>query len=234
MHDNGAVHTTTTNAPAAGEPIANGEALRRDAWRRMRPAGPVTLLQGSLEGWDAGAASADGAVDAGAGVLLIIDTAEPGPAALALTALYCGGDASTVTSAGLSDLEWMQRCALVRDEMARLRPLLGDVAALLRGDQALAALISAILQAATRRTPVVIGGVRASIAALCAQRVAATSTSWVHAAIGDDDAAGSLARKRLGLIPWCTVSWSVEGATMQRMARLLVDDLDGVEPGIED
>lgn len=226
LHQNGPVQeqpSPTDAGAAAGDPAG----LRRAAWRRIRPAGPVVTLDSGLSGWDAGSDAASAAIDEGAGALLVIAATPPSTVARAIAALYCGGDASSVIPQLGSDLAWMRTCAGVRDSMALLRPLLGDASALLAHDPGLAAITASVVRAAARRTPVVIVGVTATIAALCAQRVTAASSAWVFAAVGDDDPAAGLARKRLGVTPWCTFDWTPDATTAEQVARLLVEDLDG-------
>lgn len=199
--------------------------LRRGAWQGVRPAGTVERLHLG-EGWDAGVGAVDRAVDAGAGVLLLVDGTQPAAAPRAIAALYSGGDATAVVSGTGSDVEWMQLCSAVRDAMVGLRPHLGDPSALLAPDQRLAAMVAATLQAASRRTPIVIAGALPQIAALAAQRVASQSSAWVFLALDDADASAQVAQRRLGLTPWAALDWPLGDAAAEAIVRALVGDLD--------
>ena len=199
---------------------------RRDAWRAVRPVGTVERLR-LMAGWDGGVTAVDAAVDSGFGVLLLLDAANPGAAARAIAALYGNGDATTVVSGTSTDVEWMQLCSSVRDTMVALRPLLSDPNALLAADDSLAAMVAAILQAAARRTPIVIAGALPHIAAMAAQRVASPSRAWVFSALAPADAAAQIAQQRLALDPWASLAWAPGDAVVESIARALVADLDG-------
>lgn len=201
--------------------------LRRGTWRDIRPSGAVERLH-IVGGWDAGVQSVDRAVDSGAGVLLLIDETQPGAEARAISALYINADATAVVSGTASDLEWMQLCSAVREAMVRLRPLVADMSALLAPDPRLAAMVAAILQAAARRTPIVIAGALPHIAALAAQRVASPSSAWVFSALDDADLASRAAQKRLSRTSWASVDWRPGDAAAESMVRALVADLDAV------
>jgi len=200
--------------------------LRREAWARVRPAGSVERLQAPAGGWDAGAEAADRAIDSGAGVLLLLDGATPGIDARAIAALYANGDATSVIPDTGDDLEWMRTCSAVRDAMVTLRPVIGEPAALLAHDPDLAYMVSALLHAAARRTPVVLAGPLPQIAAMAAQRVASPSAAWVFSALDDDDAAASAARRRAGITSWATAQWRLRDEGVETLVRTLVADLD--------
>jgi nicotinate-nucleotide--dimethylbenzimidazole phosphoribosyltransferase len=201
-------------------------ALRRDAWQRIRPEGGVERLHLSDSGWDAGTAAVDRAIDAGAGVLLLIDEDAPGVHARAIAALYSNGDATSVISGTTDDLDWMRTCSSVRDAMVVLRPLVAEPQALLAHDPRLACMVSALLQAAARRTPVVFTGPTVQIAAVAAQRIASQSTAWMFLALDDEDAAAVAARRRTGLTPWASLCWQPRDETAEALVRALVADLD--------
>jgi hypothetical protein len=203
--------------------------LRRDAWRHARPAGTVELLAQLALGWDAGADASDRAIDAGGGVLLLIDDSAPSMHARAIAALYAGGDATSVIPTQVNDLEWMRMCADVRDAMVVLRPLIAEPTMLLSHDNVLASQVSAIVEAAARRTPIVLVGTVPHIAAMAAARVAAQSSTWVFLGLSDDDAAAEVARKRLGSTPWCALQWRPQAEAAEAIVRSLIADLDGVD-----
>lgn len=207
----------------------SGPALRRHAWRQVRPTGAVETLAIGALGWDAGRESVDRAIDGGAGVLLLLDQREPSVQARAIAALYSASDASSVVPVDISDLAWMELCSSVREAMVELRPLLGDSTALLAHDQSLACQVAAIVQAAARRTPIVLVGVSLQIAAMAAARLATQSTAWVFLALQEQDAAAALARKRLGLTPWADLQWQPRSEATESIVRSMVEDLDASE-----
>ena len=203
-----------------------GPALRRHAWRQIRPSGDVETLANRAVGWDAGTESVDRAIDGGAGVLLLLDQCEPSVQARAIAALYSTGDATSVVPMSITDFDWMELCSAVREAMVELRPLLADPTALLAHDQLLAGQVAAIVQAAARRTPIVLVGASLQIAAMAAARLATQSTTWVFLALQEQDAAAEVARKRLGLTPWAELQWQPRSETLESIVRSLVQDLD--------
>lgn len=154
----------------------------------------------------AGMAVADEEVDAGADLLVAgsLGAGATTPAAV-LVGLLTRTDASLVVGrgSGIDDAGWMRKGAAVRDAMRRGRPLLGDqvdlLAAVAGAD--LAALTGFLLQAAARRTPVLLDGVVTAAAALVAHRAAFRAVdAWLP---GDRSAepAQALALERLSLEP---------------------------------
>jgi nicotinate-nucleotide--dimethylbenzimidazole phosphoribosyltransferase len=152
----------------------------------------------------AGAGLADAAVDAGVDLLLL---ALPDPALVvpsaALVGLLTRSDAAEVTATGQPDADWMVAAAQTRDAMRRGRGLLADQAAMLRavGGPGLAAAVGLLLQAAVRRTPVVLDGPVSAAAALVAARIAFRAPLWWLAGSLSPDPAHALALERLSLDP---------------------------------
>ncbi len=156
--------------------------------------------------FSAGMTIADDAVDAGADVLLIGDMGIGNTTvAAALIGLLTGSDAATVTGrgTGVDDITWMHKCAAVRDAMRRGRPVMGDQLQLLAtiGSADLAAASGFLVQAARRRTPVILDGVVTGAAALVAHRIAFRAALWWIAGHRSVEPAHSLALDRLGLEP---------------------------------
>ncbi|SFC71659.1 nicotinate-nucleotide--dimethylbenzimidazole phosphoribosyltransferase [Streptomyces aidingensis] len=154
----------------------------------------------------AGMAVADEEADAGTDLLLLGDVSVGGTtAAGVLIAALCGTDASVVTGRGgerIDDLTWMRKCAAVRDGLRRARPVLGDQLGLLAavGGADLAAMTGFLLQAAVRRTPVILDGVVSAACALLGQRIAFRAPDWWlagHAAAGEPGQAKALDRMTL-------------------------------------
>jgi nicotinate-nucleotide--dimethylbenzimidazole phosphoribosyltransferase len=154
--------------------------------------------------FDAGARIADAAVDSGADLLLTgtIGVAAT-TAAAALTGVLTGSDAAAVTGrgSGIDDRAWMRKCAAVRDAMRRARPVVSDRLRLLAvaGGADLAAMTGFLLQAAGRRTPVVLDDVTVSASALVAQRIAYRAPEWWIAGQSTAEPAHQRALDRLAL-----------------------------------
>ncbi|MHA4813350.1 nicotinate-nucleotide--dimethylbenzimidazole phosphoribosyltransferase [Streptomyces aculeolatus] len=155
----------------------------------------------------AGMAVADEEVDSGTDLLLLGDLSVGGTtAAGTIIAALCGTDASVVTGrggAGIDDLAWMRKCAAIRDALRRTRPVLGDQLQLLAtvGGADLTAMTGFLLQAAVRRTPVVLDGVVSAAAALVAQRVAFRAPDWWLAGQASGEPAQEKALDRIAIDP---------------------------------
>src|SRR4030095_11979796 len=125
--------------------------------------------------FDAGARIADAAVDSGADLLLTgtIGVAAT-TAAAALTGVLTGSDAAAVTGrgSGIDDRAWMRKGGGGKGAARRARPVVSDRLRLLAvaGGADLAAMTGFLLQAAGRRTPVVLDDVTVSARALVARR----------------------------------------------------------------
>jgi nicotinate-nucleotide--dimethylbenzimidazole phosphoribosyltransferase len=134
----------------------------------------------------AGVAIADEEVDAGADLLIPGDMGigNTTPAA-ALIGLLGSRDAAAVTGrgTGIDDEAWMRKAAAVRDAMRRGRGVKADQLALLAtvGGADFAAMTGFLLQAAVRRTPVILDGVISGACAMVAHRVAYRSAKWWQA-----------------------------------------------------
>ncbi len=152
----------------------------------------------------AGAAAADAEADSGTDLLLLAlpaaDLALPGAS---LVGLLTRSDASLVTPTGQPDAAWMLACATVRDAMRRGRPVRGDHPALLAAVAGadLAFATGLLLQAAARRTPVVLDGPVSAAAALVAARMSFRASGWWLPGGLSPDPAHRLALARLDLEP---------------------------------
>ncbi|HKA67976.1 MAG TPA: nicotinate-nucleotide--dimethylbenzimidazole phosphoribosyltransferase [Actinomycetes bacterium] len=153
----------------------------------------------------AGAAIADDEVDSGADLLLatMVGVAASTPAAV-LTGVLTRSDAAAITGrgSGIDDAAWMRKCAIVRDALRRARPLLADQIALLAacGGADFAAVAGFLLEAAVRRTPVIVDGLPATAAALVGQRLGYRSVEWwLAAASAGADPGLRKALDRMGL-----------------------------------
>jgi nicotinate-nucleotide--dimethylbenzimidazole phosphoribosyltransferase len=154
----------------------------------------------------AGVAIADEEVDRGADLLIPGDMGigNTTPAAT-LTAILTRADVAEVVGrgTGIDDEAWMRKCAAVRDATHRGSQHLGDPIALLAevGGPDIAAMVGFLVQAAVRRTPVLLDGVVSGAAALVAHRIAHTSKAWWLAGHRSTEPAHARALERLALEP---------------------------------
>ena len=173
---------------------------------------------GTAVAFRSGVEAVDAQVDRGVDllVLAVVDPAVDVPAC-ALVGLLTRTDASAVTSRGatIDDAGWMTRCAAVRDLMRRGRPVLADQVELLdaMGSPALAAANGVLLQAAVRKTPVLLDGPATAAAALVAQRIAFRAVDWWVASHRSPEPAHDRALDRLGLEPLLDLSIRAEDGT---------------------
>ncbi|MGI5132716.1 nicotinate-nucleotide--dimethylbenzimidazole phosphoribosyltransferase [Pseudonocardia sp. CA-107938] len=154
-----------------------------------------------------GRAIADEEVDAGADLLV------PGSlgigattAAEVLVAAMTGTEPVAVVGrgSGIDDATWMRKAAAVRDALRRTKAVRHDPLGLLRvaGGADIAALTGFCLQAALRRTPVLLdGGVVPAAAALLAEQLAPGAKAWWLLAQRSTDPAAGIVVERLGLEP---------------------------------
>lgn len=152
-----------------------------------------------------GAAAVDAEVDTGVDLLVLVDVGDPSTQAASAIGLLANRDAATVTPrpVELDDAAWMAQCTAVREGMRRAREHRGDPLALLEtlGSATLSATAGALLQAAVRRTPMVIDGTGPAAAALIVHRLAHRSTRWWWAASASSDPGLTAALDRLDAEP---------------------------------
>jgi len=167
---------------------------------------PALSVDEAHQALAAGIAIADEEIDSGADVLITGDMGigNTTPAA-ALTGLLTGSDAGAVTGrgTGIDDAAWMRKASAVRDAMRRSRPALDDPVALLAqcGGADFAAMTGFVLQAAIRKTPVLLDGVVSGACALVAHRIAFRSALWWQAGHCSIEPAHALALNKLDLAP---------------------------------
>jgi nicotinate-nucleotide--dimethylbenzimidazole phosphoribosyltransferase len=154
----------------------------------------------------AGMAIADEEVDGGADLLIAGDMGigNTTPTA-ALVALLTRTDVAEVVGrgTGIDDDAWMRKCAAVRDAARRGREHIAEPITLLAtvGGADLAAMSGFLLQAAVRRTPVILDGVVSGACALVADRISFRAKSWWVAGHRSTEPAHTAALTRLGLEP---------------------------------
>ncbi len=192
-----------------------------------------------------GRAVADEEVDAGADLLLpaSLGVGATTPASVLVAALTGAEPVAVVgRGSGIDDDAWMRKAAAVRDGLRRARPLTRDPLALLRtvGGADLAVLTGFLIQAALRRTPVLLDGLVVGAAALVAEELAPGAREWWLAAQRSPEPAMDLVLDRLGLIPVLDLEVRLgdgSGALamvplMQMAARLLAETATAADSGI--
>ncbi|OZM79859.1 nicotinate-nucleotide--dimethylbenzimidazole phosphoribosyltransferase [Pseudonocardia sp. MH-G8] len=188
-----------------------------------------------------GRALADEEVDSGADLLLpaSLGVGATTPAAT-LVATLTGAEPVAVIGrgSGIDDAGWMRKAAAVRDALRRARPHARDPLALLRvaGGADIAALTGFCLQAALRRTPVLLDGLVVGAAALLADELAAGAREWWLGAQKSPDPAMALVEEHLHLSPVLDLGIRLGDGTgavaavplLQMAARLLAETATAV------
>jgi nicotinate-nucleotide--dimethylbenzimidazole phosphoribosyltransferase len=153
-----------------------------------------------------GVTVADEEVDSGADLLIPGDMGigNTTPAAT-LVAVLTDAEVATVVGrgTGIDDRGWMLKCAAIRDAARRGRARRGDMLDLLAevGGADIAAMSGFLLQAAIRRTPVLLDGVVSGSAALIAHRIGYRSRDWRLAGHRSTEPSHTMALDRLQLEP---------------------------------
>jgi nicotinate-nucleotide--dimethylbenzimidazole phosphoribosyltransferase len=155
---------------------------------------------------DAGRAIADEEVDAGADLLIAGDMGigNTTAATTLIAALTLSEPVAVVgRGTGVGDAGWARKTAAIRDALRRARDVSSDPVGLLRvcGGADLAAMAGFLVQAAVRRTPVLLDGVVVTAAALVADRLAPGARSWWQAGHRSTEPAHTLALQHLRLEP---------------------------------
>jgi nicotinate-nucleotide--dimethylbenzimidazole phosphoribosyltransferase len=155
---------------------------------------------------DAGRAIADEEVDAGADLLIAGDMGigNTTAATTLIAALTLSEPVAVVgRGTGVDDAGWARKTAAIRDALRRTRDVSSDPVGLLRvcGGADLAAMAGFLVQAAVRRTPVLLDGVVVTAAALVADRLAPGARSWWQAGHLSTEPAHALALQHLRLEP---------------------------------
>jgi nicotinate-nucleotide--dimethylbenzimidazole phosphoribosyltransferase len=193
--------------PASGLPVpgsVTADRIRRGTGSIDRE--DAMTRQESIAALRLGARVVDELVDDGADLLIPGDMGigNTTPAA-ALVGLLADVEpaAGVGRGTGVDDVTWMRKTAAVRDAMRRGRPHKGDPVQLLAtvGGPDFAATTGFLLQAALRRTPVLLDGVVSCACALVAHRIAFRAPQWWAASHLSTEPAAAAALKRLGLTP---------------------------------
>ncbi len=155
---------------------------------------------------EAGIRVADEEIDAGGELLIAGDLGigNTTPASVLVSVLTDTEPIKVVgRGTGIDDAGWIRKCAAIRDARRRAWPHRDDLSRLLAiaGGADLAAMTGFLLQAANRRTPVLLDGLVVSAAALTAQLGNPRVVRWFQAAHLSAEPAHDLALRRLGLTP---------------------------------
>ena len=168
--------------------------------------GAAMTLDEAERAFLAGVSIADQEVDSGADLLVPGDMGIGNTTAAAtLVAILTGADVASVVGrgTGIDDATWMVKCEAIRDAARRGRPLTAEPLALLAevGGPDLAAMSGFLVQAAVRRTPVVLDGVVSGACALLAHRISHHASGWWLAGHRSTEPAHRAALARLQLEP---------------------------------
>lgn len=154
----------------------------------------------------AGRRIADEEIDAGADLLIAGDLGigNTTPATVLVAALTDTEPVAVVGyGSGIDDAGWARKTAAVRDALFRAWPLRADPVGLLRccGGADLAAIAGFCVQAAIRRTPLLLDGLPVTAAALVGERMAPGVRQWWQAGHRSAEPAHALALAALQLEP---------------------------------
>ena len=192
-----------------------------------------------------GRALADEEVDSGADLLVpaTLGVGATTPASV-LVAAITGAEPVAVVGrgSGIDDETWMRKAAAVRDARRRARPHARDPLDLLRvaGGADLAVVAGFLVQAALRRTPVLLDGLVVGAAALVADELAHGAREWWLLAQRSPEPAMTLAAEHLGLPPLLDLHVRLEDGSgalaavplLPMAARLLAETATAVDSGI--
>ncbi|HEX5812912.1 MAG TPA: nicotinate-nucleotide--dimethylbenzimidazole phosphoribosyltransferase, partial [Pseudonocardia sp.] len=140
------------------------------------------------------------------------------------------------------DEGWMRKAAAIRDALRRARPHVRDPLALLRvaGGADLAVLAGFLVQAAVRRTPVLLDGLVPVAAALVADELAPGARGWWLLAQRSPEPALGLAAEHLELTPLLELQMRLDDGSgavaavplLAMAARLLAETATATDSGI--
>ena len=156
--------------------------------------------------FEVGRTVADEEVDAGADLLVpaALGVGASTPASVLVAALTGAEPVATIgRGSGIDDAAWMRKAAAVRDALRRAKPHQREPLALLRvaGGADLAALAGFCLQAAVRRTPVLLDGLVVGAAALVALELDGGARAWWLLAQRSPEPAMAIVAQHLDLTP---------------------------------
>jgi len=187
-----------------------------------------------------GRALVDEEVDSGVDLLAVgaLGVGATTPASVLVAALTGAEPVAVVgRGSGIDDATWMRKAVAVRDALRRAKPHVRDPLALLRvaGGADLAVLAGFLVQAAVRRTPVLLDGLVPGAAAMLADELAPHARAWWLAAEPSPEPAMVRVLAHLGLEPLLNLGTRLgdgSGAVaaiplIQMAARLLAETATG-------
>ncbi len=196
-------------------------AAAQGAWPPHEPAQVRTVSDGGDRADDAGLAGgraggraeADALADSGADLVVLSCTGDPVPALVACAVLLDLDPVHAVGSSG-DPATWAHQVVAVRRGLLTCRALLAEPAALLDALDAppLSRVTGLLVQAAARRTPVVLdGSAVAAAAALVGERLTPGASAWWLAGATPAGAAAQEALDALGLVPLLELGLDLPG-----------------------
>ncbi len=188
------------------DPVLRRLARQQGAWPPHRPERVAHVVPDGPDdpaaALEHGAASVDALVDEGADLLVLPGGGPRVPALVLLAALLDRDPVAAVGTGGGPG--WAAQVVQVRDGLRAARPVRDDPETLLAvtGATGVAGLCGVLLQAATRRTPVLLSGaLDVWAAALVARRVAPAVDAWLLAGCSPPDGLTRTAVAELRLSP---------------------------------
>jgi nicotinate-nucleotide--dimethylbenzimidazole phosphoribosyltransferase len=194
------------DAPAPDSPLAPDPRYRVGAGTGRIDRTDALTEEETERALAVGRALVDEEVDGGADLLVpgAIGVGATTPASV-LVAAVTGAEPVAVVGrgSGIDDETWMRKAAAIRDALRRARPHARDPLALLRvaGGADIAVLTGFLVQAAVRRTPVLLDGLVPVTAALIADEWAPGARDWWLLAQRSPEPALALAAEHLELTP---------------------------------
>ncbi|MDQ1692332.1 MAG: nicotinate-nucleotide--dimethylbenzimidazole phosphoribosyltransferase [Pseudonocardiales bacterium] len=227
------------------DPVISELKVRRSSGRIDRE--DALTAQETRSAIEAGMTLADAEIDAGADLLVLghLGVAASTPASALISVLTDTEPVKVIgRGSGIDDASWINKCAVVRDARRRGWPHRFDISDLLAavGGADIAAMTGFLLQAAYRKTPVLLDDLVTAAAALTAQRASARVVRWIRAGQVSHEPAEIIALERLGLEPILALDMSLGEGTGALVAlpvlRAAIRTLGGMstrdEAGISD
>jgi nicotinate-nucleotide--dimethylbenzimidazole phosphoribosyltransferase len=233
------------DAPAPDSPLAPDPRYRVGAGTGRIDRTDALTEEETERALAVGRALVDEEVDGGADLLVpgAIGVGATTPASV-LVAAVTGAEPVAVVGrgSGIDDETWMRKAAAIRDALRRARPHARDPLALLRvaGGADIAVLTGFLVQAAVRRTPVLLDGLVPVTAALIADEWAPGARDWWLLAQRSPEPALALAAEHLELAPVLDLQMRLDDGSgavaavplLAMAARLLAETGTAADTGI--
>jgi nicotinate-nucleotide--dimethylbenzimidazole phosphoribosyltransferase len=226
-----------------GDALSSGYRVRRSSGRIDRE--DAMTAEEVDRAFAIGRRLADEEVDAGADLLIpaSLGVGATTPASTLVAALTGTEPVAVIgRGSGIDDNAWMRKAAVVRDALRRARPHIREPLTLLRvaGGADIAVLAGFCLQAALRRTPVLLDGLVVGAAALVADELRLGARDWWLMAQRSPEPAMTLVGEHLDLEPILDLGVRLGDGTgaaavvplLQMSARLLAESVTAEDLGI--